>query len=97
MGFNTRQTTALTAAAVACNSNALQTAERPGRVQSVFPMGLYTDHSTWTQTATFLSVAGSVARRFIASARAMRSSGAKHQLLTESPPSTWVARSVAVE
>ena len=85
MVSSTRPTTALTAAAVAWNSSAPPTAASPGRVQLTFPMGLCTERSMWTRTATCLSGARGT-RRFTASARAMRRSGARRQLLIEAPP-----------
>src|SRR5207248_7075708 len=51
------------------------------------------ERSMWPPTATFLSVAGSVARRFIASARAMRRSGTRRRLLIRLPQSTWAVAS----
>src|SRR6266545_4596538 len=93
---NTRQTTALTVAAAACNFNVPPTAGSPGRRRLVFLTRLYTERSTWTLMVTFLSAAKETWGSF-ASVRAMRRSGARHRLLTEAPPSTWVASSVAGE
>src|SRR5437773_7041117 len=96
MASNTSQTTALTVVAAAWNSNAPPTAGSPGRLRSLFLTGLTWERSTWTPMATSLSVAKDSAT-FLVCARAMRRSGARRQLLTEAPKSTWVAASVAVE
>src|SRR6266566_3629919 len=80
MAFNTSQTTALTVAAAACNSNGPPTAGSPGRRRSIFLTGLYMERSTWPPTATFLSV--EKAAPFTAFAPAMRKSGTRRQLLT---------------
>src|SRR6266478_7837985 len=96
MASNTSQTTALTVAAAAWNFNVLPTAGSPGRRRLIFLIRLYTERSTWTLTATCLSAAKETAGSF-ASDRALPRSGARHQLLTEAPPLTLVASSVAGE
>src|SRR6266404_5081687 len=77
------------------NCKPTKTAASHGRRRLVFLTRLYTERSTWTPTAIFLSAAKGIP--FTAFARAMRSSGARRQLLTKAPPSTWVATSVAGE
>ena len=61
----------------------------------IFLTRLYTERSMWTPTA--ISLSAEKGAPFTAFARAMPRSGARHQLLTEAPPSTWVATSVAAE
>src|SRR5262245_60718792 len=95
MAFNTNRTTALTAVAEACNSSVPPTVGLHGRHPSQFHTRPYTERSMWTLTA--ISLSGEKEAPFTAFARAMPKSGAKRQLLTEAPPSTWVASSVAVE
>src|SRR5207247_8208996 len=55
MASNTRQTTALTVVAAACNFNAAPTVGSHGRRRLVFLTGLYTERSTWTLMETCLS------------------------------------------
>src|SRR5204862_8306211 len=93
--FNISQTTVLTAAAAAWNSNGPPMAELPGRIRSLFLTGLCTEPSMWTRTAIFLSVEKGAA--FTAFALAMPRSGPRHQPLTEARLSTWVALSVVAE
>src|SRR5436190_14577642 len=91
--FNTSQTTALTVAAVACNSNARPTAESPGRPRLLFLTSQQPEHWTWTRMATFLLVAKDSAH-FIAFVPATRSLAVRPQPLIRSHRSTWVASSV---
>src|SRR4051812_29615199 len=95
MAFNISQTMALTATAAAWNSSAPPTAGAHGSRLSLFLTGLCTELSMWIRMAIFLSVAKEAP--FTVFGRAMLRSGARHQLLTEAPPSIWVASSVAAE
>ena len=69
MDSNTSRTTALTAAAAACNSNVPPTAGSHGRRPSLFPTRLYTERSMWTRTA--ISLSAEKGAPFSAFARAM--------------------------
>ena len=91
MDSNTSQTTALTAAAAAWNSNVPLTVGSHGRHRSLFLTRPCTERSTWTRTA--ISLSAEKGAPFTAFARAMPRSAARHQLLTEAPPSTgWLHR-----
>src|SRR5437764_11321422 len=95
MDSNTSQMTALTAAAAAWNSNAPPMVESHGRRRSLFLTDRCTERLMWTRTA--ISLSAEKGALFTAFARAMPRSEARHQLLTEAPPLTWVASSVAGE
>ena len=81
-GFQYQSDDGLTVAAAAWNSSAPPTAGLPGRLRSLFLTGLTWEHSTWTPTVTSLSGAKDSAT-LIVCAQAMRSLGARRQLLTK--------------
>src|SRR5581483_4303201 len=96
MAFNISQTTALTAAAAACNSNAPPMAASPGKLQLLFLTGPSSARSTWTAMATS-SLVAKVSPILIVCARATRRLAAKRLLSTASLKSTWAAALVREE